>query len=141
MKYLIPVLVIATIFIFNSCKTTEYSPDDYPNQQIIFGSGGGFAGTYTDYHLFENGMLFKKISTDTTYQKVKRLKKDEVTQIFKNFEVLNLQNYKLNDPGNMNYYMEFKTKDGGYKIHWGGNNQPVDTNVKTIYQILNNFLK
>ncbi len=141
MKYLMPFVLINTIFFFQYCKSTEYLPDNYPKAQIVFGSGGGFAGTYNYYYLLKDGSLFKNSSTDSTFQKVKKLEKAKVSQIFKNIELFDLKNYSFNDPGNMNYFIELKDKEGTHQIQWGGNNREVDQNVKTIYQILNNFLK
>ena len=141
MKYLIPVLILSVPILFQYCKTTTYTPDDYPAGQIQFGSGGGFAGTYHHFYLFENGELYKNSTTDKTYQKVKKVKKSQVTQIFNNYELLGLKNYKLNDPGNISYYIHFKNKGLDHKIQWGGNNEQVDKNVETIYNILTGLSK
>ncbi len=135
MKYLIPVLILSAVFLFQYCKSGKYTPDDYPDAQIVFGSGGGFAGTYNNYYLFENGVIFKNSTSDKAFKKVKKIKKEEARQIFNNFETFNLKDYNFNDPGNLNYFLELKTKEGNHKIQWGGS-QEVDGKVKTIYQIL-----
>jgi len=141
MKYLIPILILATLFLFQYCKSSKYTPEDYPAKQITFGSGGGFAGTYTHYYLFDNGQLFTNSTADKTYKKLKKVKKAQVTQIFRNFEVMNMKSYQVNDPGNMSYYMEFKEKESSHKIQWGGNNQKLNKNVQTIYDILMSLTK
>jgi hypothetical protein len=136
MKFIISILIISSLLFFQYCKTTSYTPDDYPAGQIIFGSGGGFAGTYNHYYLFENGALYKNSTVDTSFQKVKKIKKNQTTQIFSNYEFLNLKDYSMDEPGNMTYYIHFKNKDINHKIQWGGTNEQVDKKVETMYGIL-----
>lgn len=141
MKYLIPVLIITIVLIAFSCKSNKYTPADYPDDQIIFGNGGGITGIYTHYYLFENGQLFKNSSTDETYQKVKKLKKQQVTQLFDNYDALNLSSYQFDEPGNMSYYLEFKRDGKRHKIQWGNHQKTVHPNVNTIFKILMKFVK
>ena len=141
MKFLIAILIISSFFIYQSCKTTTYTPDDYPEGQIVFGSGGGFAGTYNHYYLFENGELFKNSTIDTSYQKVKKLKKAQTSQLFSNYEFLRLKDYSFNEPGNMSYYIHFKNKDINHKIQWGSTTEQVDRNVENFYKTLMKFTK
>ncbi len=141
MKFLVPLMILSCLFLFQYCKTTTYTPENYPARQIVFGSGGGFAGTYNHFYLFENGELYKNSSTDAAYKKVKKLKKQQVAQLFNNYEKMGLKDYKINDPGNMSFYVEFKIGDNNHKMLWGGTNETVDPNVKTIYSILTRFTK
>lgn len=139
MKYLLPVLLLASLFVFQYCKSSKYTPEDYPDAQIVFGSGGGFAGTYKHFYLFENGQLFKNSTAKPDFEKVKKVKKSVAKQVFNNYETFKLKDYQLNDPGNMSYYIEYKKGGEQHKIQWGGNNQDVDPNIETIYKILNNL--
>jgi len=141
MKYLVPVVLFASLFLFQYCKSGKYTPEDYPDAQIMFGSGGGFAGTYNHYYLFENGELFKNSTAKPAFEKVKKVKKSVAKQIFNNYKTFKFQEYQLDDPGNMSYYMEYKNGDNKHKIQWGGNNQKIDPNVQTIYKILTNLTK
>lgn len=141
MKYLFPILLIGTLLFLQNCNSSKYTPDDYPDGQIIFGSGGGFAGLYHHYYVFENGQIFKNSSDNAAYQKVKTIKKSQVKQLFNNYETFGLEQISLNDPGNLTYYLHFKKDAIDKKLTWGGNNEEVPNNVKTTYQILNNLIK
>ena len=141
MKYLIPVLLLSIALFLQNCKSTTYTPDDYPEGQIIFGSGGGFAGLYNHYYVFENGQIFKNSSDDANYQKVKSVKKSQVKQLFNNYETLGLSQISLDDPGNMTYYIHFKKGEINKKFTWGGNHEEIPGGIETIYQILNNMIK
>lgn len=141
MKFLISILSCSLLVLLLQCKTPDYTPDDYPAAQIHFGSGGGFAGTYTHYYLFENGELFTNSTTDKNYKKIKKIKKNQVSQIFSNYEFLKLDEYNLDEPGNMTYYIRFKNNKNDHKIQWGGNNIQVDKNVEIMYKVLTGLAK
>lgn len=124
-----------------SCKSTQYTPKDFPDAQIIFGSGGGFTGAVTEYTLLENGQLFKGNSLRDEFVSLKKIKKDVVKQMFKNYDFLNIGAETINDPGNLYYFIQFKDKDKQErKITWN-DQSAVSDNVKTYYGILSGLTK
>ena len=141
MKYFSPIFLLSALLSFFSCKSTQYTPENYPDAQITFGNGGGFAGTYTNYYLFENGQLFRNTTAKPDFEKVKKVKARTVKQIFNNYKTFQLKDYQFNNPGNMTYYIEHKQAGHSHKIQWGGNNEKVDQKVETIFKILMNLTK
>jgi len=133
-------IAIVSIIVFQSCKTTQYTPTDYPDPQITFGSGGGVAGIFNEYTLFQNGALYQKEGQTEVYNLLKKVNKNQAKQIFKTMTDLNLLDVKFDQPGNMSYFLKYKHKDKTHNITWSDGGQPND-NVKTIYQILNSFIK
>ena len=131
-------LILASTFSF--CKVKKYTPVDYPKGQIIFGSGGGFAGTVTEYVLLENGQLFTKKSLEGEYQNVKKLERNVVKQMFNNISFLKIEEVELNEPGNMYYYLQIKNKNSDHRIVWGGS-QPAPKEIKNFYNTLNYLCK
>ncbi len=123
------------------CKTKQYTLEEYQDPQISFGSGGGFTGMYTRFTLFENGQIFKKGGSEKEFSAFANANKNDVTQVFKNYEVLQINDIELNEPGNMNYYIEYKDKDKTHKITWGGVNKQPSENLKLFYGLLNNLVK
>jgi len=124
-----------------SCKTKQYTLEEYQDPKISFGSGGGFTGLYTRYILFENGQIFKKGGNEKEFSTFGNVKKNDAAQVFKNYGVLKINEIELNDRGNMNYYIEYKDKDKTHNINWGGTNQPASDDLKLFYQLLNNLVK
>jgi len=124
-----------------SCKSTKYTPTDFPDSQITFGSGGGFTGAVTDYTLLENGQLFKRSSLKNEFLALHKVKKDVVKQMFKNYEFLNIGQETINEPGNLYYFIQYKDKDKKeHKITWN-DQSAVSENVKTYYGILTAITK
>lgn len=136
MKYLLPFLLTLAILTLQFCKSNKYtSPDDFQGDQIRFGSGGGFAGTYDYYYLMSDGALFKNTTTDQNFVKLNKADKAQVKQLFNTYNDMGLDKYQLDDPGNLTYFLEIRQNGQDHKITWGGG-QNVDPNVKTLYQIL-----
>ncbi len=124
-----------------SCKTTKYTPTDFPDAQITFGSGGGFTGATTDFTLLENGQLFKMSSLNKEYEALPKVKKEMTQQMFNNYEFLNIGHETINDPGNLYYYIRYKDKDAKeHRITWNDQSE-VSSNVKTYYGILMSLVK
>ncbi len=133
--------LLATLMVAQSCKTTKYTPTDFPDEQITFGSGGGFSGIVNDYTLLANGQLFKRSSTDNKFVELKKLKKNEAKQAFKNYQFLGINNLTVNSPGNLYYFIQYKDKDKKeHKLVWGDNDAPIDQNLKTYYDLLSTLV-
>ncbi len=131
---------LITIMSF-SCKSTKYTPTDFPDAQITFGSGGGFTGAVTNYTLLENGQLFKRSSLNKEFLALHKIKSDVVEQMFKNYEFLKIGEETINDPGNLYYFIQFKDKDKKeHKITWN-DQSVVDEKVKSFYGILSAITK
>lgn len=121
--------ILSTMLIFTSCKTKSFTPTTYEKEQITFGNGGGITGAIVEYTLLSNGQLFEK--SGNTHTQITKLKKNQATQIFENYKLLGLDRKVINDPGNMYFFIQRKSKDTLHKIVWG--NKPVSDNRMTIY--------
>ena len=141
MKNLIKTLIVALVFVQIACKTTRYSPADFPDGQIIFGSGGGFSGLLIEYILLENGQLFKKTSADKKIMEGKAISSQQTKQVFNNYSFLKIGNAKHNHPGNLYYFIRYKRKDKGHEVVWGDNTYPMDPQIKVYYQILTKLVQ
>jgi len=142
MKNLLRLLCLSLCTLFAFCSTPKYTnPVDFPEERITFGSGGGIAGFVTEYVLLKNGQLFMKKTTDEQYQALDRVDKDQVEQIFKNYEFLNIGSVQHDHPSNMYRFIQFDQKDAQHKITWGDANMPVEKNVDLLYGILNQLIK
>ena len=114
---------------------------DFPDAQLTFGSGGGVAGLVNDFTLLENGQLFKRSSKDNVFVALKGAKKDAVSQAFKNFSFLGLDQMDVNQPGNLYYFIEHKAKDGTTrKLVWGNGESPDEDKLKLYYKLLSSLI-
>lgn len=127
------------LFFYGSCRSTKYqSPTDFPDRQIIFGSGGGIAGLVKTYTLLENGQLFKSSTMDSTYTALKASDKKRVSQVFNNYTFMGIDKINMNAPGNMYYFIEYKDKEAKvHKITWGlGESPQEEANLNLFYSQL-----
>ena len=141
MKKIIPYLFLLLMLTnFSFCKIQEYTPTDFPKQQIIFGSGGGITGAVSEYALLENGAVFSKKGINANYEALTKADKALTSQLFKNIEVLQLKDIQMNNPGNRYYYVTLKDKSGEHQITWS-NAESIPNKLKTFYDILNHVTK
>jgi len=96
---------------FTACKTSYTSPADYPKNQLVFGSGGGFAGTVKTFYLLEDGAVFEAVAGDSTLQKINQVDKSYTKALFAEAEDLSLPTRQLDQPGNMYAFVEWRSPD------------------------------
>ena len=133
---------LSGICLISSCKSTSITPQDFKGKQLIIANGGGFTGQVIEYILLENGYLFRKNSLDGSVLQNNKLKKEAVSQLFRNYEVLNLGELDLNDPGNMYFYIVLKEEDHEHKITWSSESSGEDyKRAKLFYQTMMSMIK
>ena len=130
---------LSVILILFGCKTTKFV--DSCISEIGFGSGGGVTGQYIEYTLNSRGELFKYNKSTRKDDLLKNIDLVKTNEIFKKVDNDNLMNYKFNFPGNMNRYIEIRTKGGTNKITWSISDKSLLESIKSIYEELNFFLK
>ncbi len=142
MNKLMWMLTLCSIFSFTFCKSSKYTPADYPDSQIRFGNGGGFTGQVTETCLLDNGTLFTGTGLQTkVYEKSGRIKKTIADQLFQNFQILNLGEVEYHHPGNIYHYIELKEGNGStHRITWGDDKHKVPQKVKLFYDLLNHHI-
>ena len=124
MKKYITFLLATLIF---SCKSV------HENQQITIASGGGVTGVWHEYTLKADGQVLHKASNVDTAEVIKTISKSKVRAFFKQIEALKLDEKKMDEPGNMSYYVQFsERKRFSHKVQWGDQKMPSDS-VKTFY--------
>ncbi len=128
-------LLLLSLLSLVACKSKQYVLADYEGLVLGFGNGGGFTGAMDYYKLLENGQLFR--STDgENYNEVQSFDKDTAVQMFSNFETLGLNNMRINDPGNMTFFVSMGQGDRVQKLSWGGGMQTPDAGLRQYYTTL-----
>ncbi len=135
MKYL---FLFSTLLIIVSCKSAkpvqesaEKDPAGY--ERFVIGWGGGFAGTYDEYHVYRNGMVKWKDINTGNFTDLKNLEKDDVQNIFESLQRLEPEKISLNDPGNMSYYLQIPRGVKVHRIAWGGGNSLVPEDLEKFF--------
>jgi hypothetical protein len=136
-------LSLTALFALFACNTKKYAtPDEFPKQQLVFGSGGGFTGKVQTYTLLENGQLFHHNGINDATQEMERLQKAEAQKLFKLAKDEELLGKTFNEPGNMYYFL--KVKNNGKEetsFVWGSNSKTPPAKCDSLYANLMGFVK
>ncbi|MEL6635733.1 MAG: hypothetical protein AAFW73_08585 [Bacteroidota bacterium] len=118
-----------------ACKTTQYTPANFPDGQLIFGSGGGITGSYTFYVLLENGQLFKRLGGDN-YQALTRISAAAARKLFVEYRREELGQVDYDEPDNLSYFLEYQSAAGVHRIVWGGAARGLPPAAQDLYRAL-----
>jgi len=102
--------------------------------EIVFGWGGGFTGMVDEYHLMKDGTLKQGDEIK------KKLDSKQMKLIMKDFKKINFAKIKLNDPGNLYYFLAAKAQENEQRLIWNDLTQ-IPPEVKTVYDELINLTK
>ncbi len=141
MKYFNLILVLCLSLVLSNCKTTKYTPENFPVNQIIFGDGGGFSGIITEYLLLENGQIFHKTSTKEGYSEMESIKKKEAEVFFEQLNELRLHKLDINHPGNLYYFLRFTNEELDHTITWGTGDYNLRKDIMDFYKSLKSLTK
>lgn len=124
------------------CKSKKYlQPSEFDGKFISFGNYGGFAGTYKEYRILENGQLFWRSATDASYEELESLEKKVVMQCLDSYNSLGLPSVKQNEPGNLTYFLESGDQRTSNKIRWSNPQNPSDQNIPIYYRNMMKLVK
>ena len=129
------------IIIAFSCNRPTYSLQSPPVDHIVFGSGGGFTGAVTEYHLLPDGQLFmiNGLQKDTTV--LEPIKRKQAKKIIEQCQALNLGEQAIQQPGNIYYFIWHDTMDGTVEATWGAADYTPPVEVTDFYQELMNIVR
>lgn len=126
-----------------ACSSQKYTPANYPDAQIRFGSGGGVAGIETAYCLLDNGRMFMSEDANEDFQKYKKVSKKTYEALFERAEELGLGKMKFQQPGNLYRFIETGNTMKRNRVSWGtGNNQKTPPEgITALYNELSELVK
>ena len=129
-------------FGFFQCKSKKFlQPSEFEGRFIAFGNYGGFAGSYKEYKLLENGQLFWRSEPNATYEELESVEKEIVNQCLENFESLGFFELKQEDRGNLTYFLECGNDENSNKILWSNPQNPSERNIPLYYRNMMNLVK
>ncbi len=119
------------------CHSATDYPVHYKGQQLEFGQGGGFSGAVTQFVLLDDGRLYQKPWRDSSIVFVDRWKSNLTSQLFKNYQTLNLGSLSYNEPGDLYYFIDHHALDGNHhRIVWGKPGFHPEENLILFYNLL-----
>ena len=136
--------ITLTTFLFVillSCKSQQFTLENLPEKQLVFGKGGGMAGSVDTYILLENGQLFHTNSITKKSEELEEVEVAKTKELFDQLDALQLASIDFNHPGNIYYFIEDVNEDSSSKVVWGSNDYEVEPLCKTLYTNLVEQLK
>ncbi len=145
MKYTMKILLIAISLLATAtlswfCKHPKYAVGKFPDEQLRWGTGGGFAGRENSFILLENGQIFKTGGNDQMTE-LEKTKAGKAKKLFELAEKLELAKRDFQHPSNIYSFVEYQEGDMVQRITWGDPKFPVDEQVKSLFDQLNALVK
>ncbi len=137
-------LLIAGLLVSSpSCLPVKYSLSDLPDEQIRFGSYGGFTGAHKEYILLKNGQAFvlQSIGARQDSSQLEPFAGREVKPLFKQLDSLRLHKYNFNYPGNMTWFLRQIGETTDITVQWGDPMWEVRAEVADFHRELNDLVK
>lgn len=128
-------IILFSCFFF-TCASQKYEVSELPDLQVHFGEGGGITGAVKEYCLLKNGQIFAKNHFTKPFVDFKKVKKRKAKKCFKSIDKMDFTEIKLNDPGDLYFFIEYQTEDIKHKIIWGRNPHLVPQELTDLYQSL-----
>jgi hypothetical protein len=124
-------------FISFSCTAQKkLNFDKMPKNQIVFGAGGGFGGTVSEFCLLEDGQLYEK-ATKTEYRRLQKVDKKKTKAHFAQLDSLALRRMIFNQPGDIYYYITVRhEKMEEHQVLWGKKDKPIRADIQQFYDML-----
>ncbi len=122
-----------------ACGTTKYTPEDYPDSQVRWGSGGGFSGQMSRYALLDNGEIFYAKSAVDSMVQIHTIDENLAKQLCSNATSLNLsQLRKVPTIGQstMQHYMKVMGPDGNAEVQWSDPREIPNPSVTRLFNQL-----
>ena len=121
-----------------SCASQKHSKNQAMSFiEIRFGSSGGFTAMTDEYLIKQDGKVYKY--TYDTLNFINQIESSEIDSIGKQITELNFENIKLNETGNMTYFIEVQTSAYKNGVSWSDQTQ--NDSIKQFYKFLAKTLK
>ena len=122
LSFLLMILSLVLLLIV-ACRSNKYSADQLPDQQLHFGTSGGFAGITTTTILLNNGQLFHQKMAKANWEQLAAQKKRVGKKHFAKARQIKWDELPDTEPGNLNYFIVWKNGSEEHRFDWSKSNQ------------------
>jgi hypothetical protein len=120
----------------SACSTSKTNTSKVKFTEIRFGNYGGFTNMSTEYVITGDGQLSKVDSEGT--KSIKHLPKKVVRKIGENLKSIEFEKLRINDLGNVTYFIKVKTSEYENTVRW--NDETQNTELLNTYKMLTEIL-
>ena len=141
MKIHLPYFLLLSMLVVTNfaCKHTRYQAESgLPENQLQWGSGGGFVGKESYFILLDNGQIFKhEPAMGDSIAEIKGVKRRVAKSMFKAADAAGITTLDFKHPSNTYMFIG----QSGKRVVWGDKNHPVGEPVEKLYRDLNDLIK
>ena len=112
MKKTVYCFILVTLVLLAACSSSKKIAE------LQFGSWGGVTGKALNYAMTNEGKVFKTEASGTKTQQLYTLKPDELKDVMALLSKISYKKVAAEAPGNMNYFINFKTSKQTYISQW-----------------------
>ena len=123
-----------------SCKTKKHSSKENTRAKIVFGEGGGFVGSISQYVIFEDGQVLFDEGFESGMVDKGTIKKKEVKIVLKELKELDFTSIDYHHPGNVYQYIGLQLKDSMHTVMWPLNDTKVNAAIPALYKKLTSLV-
>lgn len=126
------VILASLIILLISCAQSRKMTVSDTAESVRFGKTGGFTNIPMEYALQHNRRVYE-IAADTA-NPVNRISRKEMKEIVAALDSMDFKSLKLNEPGNMTYFMLVRNESWENRVQWSDNTD--NEQVKSLYKLL-----
>lgn len=129
--------ILSLMCITAACSTSKINTSERELVEVRFGNYGGFSNNSMEYILLANGQVSK---IENNLQKsLFKIKNKEVQKISNQLKSIGFGKLKINDLGNLTYFIKVTTKDYENSVKW--NDETQNNELKNTYKMLTEILQ
>ncbi|HSH64613.1 MAG TPA: hypothetical protein VLB84_02175 [Bacteroidia bacterium] len=124
--------LILSVLTFVFLNASNCSSDSH-FKEIKFGQGGGFTGAVTEYHLRENGDIYKYNAVEKEELLIKSITAEELKTVKEKLAKVPKESLNINHPYNVYYFIKIDTMNAV----WGDPSFTIPKELEDLYNYLN----
>jgi hypothetical protein len=109
-------IIVGTFLLLASCVNSKKLMETTKIDRVCFGKRGGFTNIPMEYILFEKGQLYKQ--QNDSLLRILKVSRKRLAEIDSLFMSSNFREIKVNDPGNITYFIKVVSRDYENEAKW-----------------------
>ena len=107
-------------------------PFEFKGRQLIVGNALG--KLEKEYRLLDDGGIYRRMSTSTTFEKLGQQSKKNVEIAFKSLADVKFQEMNFNNPGRTYKFVKYQKGKETQAVIWGSPKQPAPEGIEKVYR-------
>jgi hypothetical protein len=107
-------------------------PFKFKGRQLVVGNAVG--KLEKEYRLLEDGGVYRRMSTDTIFEKIGDQSSKNIATAFKSLEDVKFKAMNFNNPGRTYKFVKYQKGKEQHAVIWGNPKQPAPEAIQRVYE-------